>query len=382
MVARLKAQLSLHDPSKERLRAVERVLGAVPPQTADADLASDLDSGSEDDELIGEQRWAQAMLGFGQDVHSEKVTRPGAWPPAFWQVGPCASKWALLISTAGTCRGFLCAAQLRDARMRELQVAARQRAQLQAAGHGAVQHVPEGRLLREAEGCAGPLVCHLALSGSPLDDELDEHLASLAHRFLGTRFVRAAIRPASTLHLRLRMPPGPGKDLASLGLRKQLWKAVLRPPCCLVRRCLPAGCLPIHSCPTSQGAKSLRTTMVSPCTACRLAVLPKGQPGGRSRAGPLWRPRLHTGGGRGQVAATAVRAGSSARRQQRGSGGGSTSKRASGGAGRWGKYQRRGGGGGGGVAAALRGVWAAVPAPAYTLSVLGWGVRLWQRRRV
>lgn len=153
MVARLKAQLSLHDPSKERLRAVERVLGAVPPQTADADLASDLDSGSEDDELI---------------------------------------------------------AQLRDARMRELQVAARQRAQLQAAGHGAVQHVPEGRLLREAEGCAGPLVCHLALSGSPLDDELDEHLASLAHRFLGTRFVRAAIRPASTLHLRLRMPPGPG----------------------------------------------------------------------------------------------------------------------------------------------------------------------------
>ncbi|KAL4458222.1 hypothetical protein ABPG75_013087 [Micractinium tetrahymenae] len=153
VVARLKAQLSLHDPSKERLRAAARVLGAAPPLQAAAELGSDLDSGSEDDELIG---------------------------------------------------------RLRDARLQELQTAARRQAELQAAGHGTLRDVPESRLLREAERCAGPLVCHLALTGSPLDDEVDEHLVSLAHRFLGTRFVRTAISLASSLHLRLHTPPGPG----------------------------------------------------------------------------------------------------------------------------------------------------------------------------
>lgn len=111
---------------------------------------------------------------------------------------------------AGTCLRSLHAGQLRDARLRELQAAARQRAELHAAGHGAVRNLPEHRLLREAEQCTQPLVCHLALNGSSLDDELDEHLASLAHRFLGTRFVRTPATLASTLHLRLRTPPGPG----------------------------------------------------------------------------------------------------------------------------------------------------------------------------
>lgn len=63
IVARLKAQLSIHDPSKERLRAVERVLGAVPPPQMKSDLASDLDSDSGDDEVMGEQGSAMAMLG-------------------------------------------------------------------------------------------------------------------------------------------------------------------------------------------------------------------------------------------------------------------------------------------------------------------------------
>lgn len=92
-----------------------------------------------------------------------------------------------------------------------MQQAAESRARLQAAGHGGLVDVSEARLLREAEASSSPLVCHLALEGSPLDDELDEHLAQLAHRYLGTRFVRARISLRSTLHLRLRTPPGPGE---------------------------------------------------------------------------------------------------------------------------------------------------------------------------
>jgi hypothetical protein len=70
--------------------------------------------------------------------------------------------------------------------------------------------VAEARLLREVESSAAPVVCHLAFEGSPLDDEMDEHLARLAHLHLGTRFLRAPITLRSTLHLRLRTPPGPG----------------------------------------------------------------------------------------------------------------------------------------------------------------------------
>lgn len=102
--------------------------------------------------------------------------------------------------------------------MQEMQAAAAQRAQLQQQGHGGVGDVPEARLLREAEASAAPLVAHLALEGSPLDDELDEHLATLAHRHLGTRFVRCRITLRSTLHLRLRTPAGPGA-LASMAMQ-------------------------------------------------------------------------------------------------------------------------------------------------------------------
>jgi len=94
--------------------------------------------------------------------------------------------------------------------LRELQLQAERKAALQQAGHGSLGHLPEGRLLREAEASSWPLVCHLAFEGSPLDDELDEHLARLAHRHLGTRFTRTPITLRSTLHLRLRTPPGPG----------------------------------------------------------------------------------------------------------------------------------------------------------------------------
>lgn len=103
------------------------------------------------------------------------------------------------------------AGRLRAQRLAQLQQAAQARARLQAAGHGGLVDVPEAKLLREAAAAASPLVCHLAFEGSPLDDELDEHLAQLAHRHLGTRFVRTRISHRSTLHLHLRTPPGPGE---------------------------------------------------------------------------------------------------------------------------------------------------------------------------
>ncbi|PRW60072.1 thioredoxin domain-containing 9-like protein [Chlorella sorokiniana] len=155
--ARLKAQLSLADRSKERQRLAARVLGTPAQQQQQqqqqaGELGSDLES-EEDEELMG---------------------------------------------------------RMRAQRLAQLQQAAEARARLQAAGHGGLVDVPEARLLREAEASTCPLVCHLAFEGSPLDDELDEHLAQLAHRYLGTRFVRARISLRSTLHLRLRTPPGPG----------------------------------------------------------------------------------------------------------------------------------------------------------------------------
>lgn len=95
-------------------------------------------------------------------------------------------------------------------RLRELQREAKRKVALQQQGHGGLMDVAEARLLGEAESSAAPVVCHLAFEGSPLDDEMDEHLARLAHLHLGTRFLRAPITLRSTLHLKLRTPPGPG----------------------------------------------------------------------------------------------------------------------------------------------------------------------------
>ena len=53
-------------------------------------------------------------------------------------------------------------------------------------------------------------MCHLAVEGSGQCDALDEHLATLAHRYLGTAFMRTLLPPRSRLHLRLRALPGPG----------------------------------------------------------------------------------------------------------------------------------------------------------------------------
>ena len=101
--------------------------------------------------------------------------------------------------------------RLREARLRELRTAADARSEAQRAGHGTLGDVPEAGLLRAAQQAApAPFVAHLALDGSPLDDDLDEHLTTLAARYLGTRFVRSRIALHSTLHLRLRTPPGPG----------------------------------------------------------------------------------------------------------------------------------------------------------------------------
>lgn len=152
VVARLKAQLSIHDRSKERLRVAGRVLGAAPVASAEA-----LQPGSELD-----------------DEEDEELGR------------------------------------LQAQRLQQMQREAERKAQLQQVGHGGLADVPESRLLREAESSAVPLVCHVAFEGSPLDDELDEHLVRLAHQHLGTRFVRTLINLRSTLHLRLRSPPGPG----------------------------------------------------------------------------------------------------------------------------------------------------------------------------
>lgn len=117
------------------------------------------------------------------------------------------------------------AGRLRAQRLTQMQQAAEARARLQAAGHGGLVDVPVARLLREAEASGSPLVCHLAFEGSPLDDELDEHLAQLAHRYLGTRFVRTCISLRSTLHLRLRTPPGPGESGCE-------WYVLGHGPCC------------------------------------------------------------------------------------------------------------------------------------------------------
>ncbi len=108
---------------------------------------------------------------------------------------------------------FAPAGRLQSQRLQQLQREAEQKARLQQAGHGGLTDVPEQRLLHEAESSPVPLVCHLAFEGSHLDDELDEHLARLAHEHLGTRFVRTLINLRSMLHLRLRSPPGPGKLL-------------------------------------------------------------------------------------------------------------------------------------------------------------------------
>ncbi|PSC69616.1 thioredoxin domain-containing 9-like protein [Micractinium conductrix] len=157
--ARLKAQLSLHDRSKERERAAARVFGG--------DAAAAAAAAAQHQQLVEDQ------LGSGDDD-------------------------ALM-------------GRLREARLRELRTAADARSEAQRAGHGTLGDVPEAGLLRAAQQAApAPFVAHLALDGSPLDDDLDEHLTTLAARYLGTRFVRSRIALHSTLHLRLRTPPGPG----------------------------------------------------------------------------------------------------------------------------------------------------------------------------
>jgi hypothetical protein len=197
LVARLKARLSIHDRSKERLRVAGRVLGtagqpsrAPPPAAAaaavqqlDDDLATD-----EDDEELGErQRRVVRTLSSLQPPH------PRA-PPL--------------------------AGRLQARRLQQLQHEAQVKAQLQQQGHGSLTDVPEARLLREAGDWAGPWVCHLALEGSPLGDELDEQLATLAHLYQGTRFTRTLVNPHSSLQLQLRSLPCPGGSGA----------AAVRPP--------------------------------------------------------------------------------------------------------------------------------------------------------
>lgn len=188
------------------------------------------------------------------------------------------------------------AGHLRAQRLQELQRAAEARSRLQQAGHGGLAVVPESRLLREAEGSAAPLVAHLAWEGSVLDDELDEHLGGLAHRHLGTRFVRTVIGPRSTLHLRLRTPPGPGVLVARRGGGGQAgaglgraggWRGaaqVVSYAC----RMLPAR-QPTHRSP-------LNPSTLHPQLLRRPAMLPCRGLGGRCWARPLWSPGLHTRG--------------------------------------------------------------------------------------
>ena len=155
-----------------------------------------------------------------QPVHSTRCTHPAPPPPSL----PTAE-------------------HLRAERLLELQREAERRAQLQQAGHGRLLDVAEERLLREAESSASaasasaasasaPLVAHLAFEGSPLDAELDEHLAQLAHRYLGTRFVRTPITLRTTLHLRLRTPAGPGVRGGGKGVLCHMCLCAVPPPKC------------------------------------------------------------------------------------------------------------------------------------------------------
>lgn len=54
------------------------------------------------------------------------------------------------------------------------------------------------------------MVCHITCEGDTVGEEVDEILEALAQRFLGTRFLRCAVQPKSTLPLRygLELPSG------------------------------------------------------------------------------------------------------------------------------------------------------------------------------
>eukprot|EP00887_Chlorella_sp_A99_P006174 scaffold3.g6174.t1 len=164
---RIKAELSLHDRSTVREALRQQVVGA-PPRGAAAD--------------------AGGLEGEGEEGDAEL-------------------------------------ARLRTVRLQQMQQEAQHKAELQQRGLGSLASVPEADLLATARRAEQSVVVHLAYEGVEVGDVLDEHLGSLAHRFLGTRFLRVRVSPRSTLHLRLGAPPRPslvclweGSVIGAIGL--------------------------------------------------------------------------------------------------------------------------------------------------------------------
>ncbi|KAK9825410.1 hypothetical protein WJX81_002679 [Elliptochloris bilobata] len=90
--------------------------------------------------------------------------------------------------------------RLRELRLRDLKEQARRKAQLQSAGYGSLSTVHDTELLEEVRKSeAQTTVCHLAVAGTQVGQQMDEHLAGLAHVHIGTRFLRAPLSRRSAL---------------------------------------------------------------------------------------------------------------------------------------------------------------------------------------
>ena len=168
--ARLKAQLAPQDRSQARQRLAAQVLGAA---LAPGDEKDDLDSDSDE---LGE-----------------------------WGRRPWSDDGGSLISSPS------CAEELRRLRLEEMQREMRIRSALQSEGHGGVSTVSAAKLDRTiAEAVAAYVVCHFGIEGDTQGDAIDQRLEGLAARFVGTRFLRCPMPPASPLPQRFGLPPGPG----------------------------------------------------------------------------------------------------------------------------------------------------------------------------
>jgi hypothetical protein len=60
-----------------------------------------------------------------------------------------------------------------------------------------------------AAAAAACVVCHVGYEGDAAGAALDEHLSSLAHAYLATRFLRCVVQPGGGLLRQLGLPPGP-----------------------------------------------------------------------------------------------------------------------------------------------------------------------------
>ncbi|KAL0023297.1 hypothetical protein WJX77_004431 [Trebouxia sp. C0004] len=99
--------------------------------------------------------------------------------------------------------------KLRDARLRQLKQDSQQIPALEPEGHGNLIELSQAQSL-EAIGSGTTVICHMFCGGVQACEQLNEHLHSVAHKYLQARFIYIRVTQSKRVLPELGVVPVPG----------------------------------------------------------------------------------------------------------------------------------------------------------------------------